>query len=269
MHSTRPVHPTAHATAPPPAGDKRELRPLVVFAAIALPVGWALLSVPVLLDLPQEPFVLGTLVLGLILPALVLTARDSGGVGVRALLRDAVRLPHPLGWGVAAALALPTLVWAAAAALGGAQPLTTDLLLGFVVQLVSGAIIVNIWEEMAWTGFVQRRAAARWGVSLGALVTAVLFAGIHLPLAFDGAGDAGDVAVGVTALLATGIGLRLLIAGVDRWSGRSLLTVGVLHASFNAAADLVDQEYDWVRYGVTVVLGVVVLGMLRAGRSIR
>lgn len=246
--------------------DNPNLRPLLLFTAVALPVGWVLLTVPVLLDLPQEPFVLAALVLALILPALVLTARESGRAGVLALLRDAVRVPRPLWWALLAALALPSIVWSAAAAMGGAEPMTSTLLVDFAVALVAGAVIINIWEEMAWTGFVQRRSMARWGLVGGSLVTAALFALIHLPLAFDGASDAGDVLQGVGILVGTGIGLRLLIAGLDSWSGRSLLTVGILHASFNTTADVIDPDYDWIRLTTTVLLGLAALAVVVRSR---
>ncbi len=250
------------ARAGTPVADDPSLQPLLVFAAIAVTTGCLLLGASVALDLPSEPFALATLLVGMLLPALVITARRAGGTGVRALLRDAVRLPRPLWWGLFAALAVPALAWTAASVAGGAQPLTSSLLIGFAVQLVTGAIIINIWEEMVLTGFVQRRSMARWGVVGGSLATAAVFVGIHLPLAFDGAADAGDVALGLSALVAVGVGLRFLIAGVDAWSGRSLLTVGVLHASFNATADLLQADYDWVRYVVTVLLGLAALAVL-------
>ncbi len=60
-------------------------------------------------------------------------------------------------------------------------------------------IIINIGEEIAWTGFVQRRAMARWGLLGGSLVTALLFAGIHLPLAFGDARTPEDVLRGVAS----------------------------------------------------------------------
>lgn len=238
--------------------DRAARHPLGAFITVALPAGWLLLSLPIVLDLPREPFVLATLLLALVLPAVALTALDGGRGAVRALLRDAVRLPRPLSWGPVAALALPVVVWLAAAPLGAAVPPTPSVLVGFAVGLVTGAIIINIWEEVVWTGFVQRRAMARWGSTRGSVATAVLFAGIHAPLAFDGARTGTDVLVGLAVLLGTGLGLRLLIAHLDTWSGGSLLTVGILHASFNATAGLVEPGHDWVRLAVTVVLGVVV-----------
>jgi membrane protease YdiL (CAAX protease family) len=240
-----------------------DIRPLLVFAALALPIGWVLLTVPVVLGLPTEPFALAATLFALFLPALVLTARETGRAGVGALLRDAVRLPRPSWWGLAAILALPLVVWTAAVPLGGARPLTPALLGSFLIGLVITTVVINIWEETAWTGFVQRRAMARWGALGGSAITAALFAGIHLPLAFAGAEGPDDVLTGVGILVGTGIGLRLVIAGLDRWSGGSLLTVGILHGSFNTTPDLIDPAFDWLRYTAAIVLGVVVIAILR------
>jgi membrane protease YdiL (CAAX protease family) len=248
--------------------DPAALRPLIVFAAIALPLGWVLLTLPVVLGLPLEPFVLPVNFLGLLAPALFITARRSGRAGVRALLRDAVRPPQRIWWVPAAAFALPVTVWTAAWTLGGAQPITASLVSAFLVNLVTAALIINIWEETAWAGFVQRRAMARWGTVIGSLATALLFVGIHAPLAFKGAASARDVAVAFGTVFATGIGLRLLIAAVDAWSAGSLLTIGVLHSAFNATGSVVDPGYDWVRLAVTVVLGVAAVAVLTHRRRV-
>ena len=170
---------------------------------------------------------------GLALPALVLTHRQAGRAGVRALLRDCVRLPSRWWWLLLAAFGLPAVTWVVGAALGGAQPLTWSLVAFYTADLIIGALIINIWEEMAWTGFFQRRAATRWGAVGGSLITAVFFAGLHLPLALDGAHSASQVATNLLYLVGVAIGVRLLIARVDGWSGRSLLVVGLLHSSFN------------------------------------
>jgi hypothetical protein len=58
--------------------DPGALRPLVVFAAIALSMGWLFLTPPVVLGLPVEPFVLPVNYLGLLAPALLLTSRRAG-----------------------------------------------------------------------------------------------------------------------------------------------------------------------------------------------
>ncbi len=200
------IHPSTHT--PPPdrpaeldgAARGPSLRPVRTFALVALPVGWAILSIPLLLGLPVEAFVLPAMLFALFIPALLITRREAGGAGVRALLRDAVRLPRPLWWALAAVAVIPAVTWLAAAALGAAEPLTPALVFGYkgyLVSLVIGAALINVWEETAWTGFAQRRLMARWGVIRGSAATAVLFAGIHLPLAFQGPITVTSVLLGI------------------------------------------------------------------------
>lgn len=241
---------------------------LWVFPAIALPTGWLFLSVPIALGLPAAPFVLAAQFLALLLPALWLTWRAYGGDGVRRLLRDAVRPARPLRWLPFAGLALPTVVWLVGFSIGYHEPLSGGLVLSFTIQLVSFALVINIWEEVAWAGFYQRHAIAHWGLGRAGLITAALFAGIHLPLAFESAEGVGDVLLGILVLGGTSVGLRFLIAGVDVWSGHSLFTVGVLHAAFNASAELIQPEADWIRWSATTVMGLLAYLALRyTGRA--
>lgn len=210
---------------------------------------------------------LPTVLFALLVPALPITRREGGSTQVRALLRDAVRLPRPLWWAFAAVTVIPAATWLVAAALGVAEPLTSTLLVGYLVDLVVAAALVNIWEETAFTGFAQRRLTARWGVIRGSAATAALFAGIHLPLAFQGQITVTNVLLGAAVLVATAIGLRLIIGYVDGWSSGSLLTIGLLHASFNGAAELVEPAHDWVRLAVTVAIGLAIVAL--AGRRRR
>jgi len=244
------------------------MRTIRIFAMIALPAGWAFLIPPVVLDLPQEPFVLGALVFALILPAFLLMRREpNGGAVVREVLRDAVRPPRPLMWTPLAALAIPLLAWGVASALGGGQPASGGVLGAFVVQLLSSLVIINLLEETVWAGFVQRRLMAVRGVIRGSAVTALLFAGIHLPLAFAEVDSVADVLLGIAVLFGTAFGLRFLIARVDAWSGKSLLAVALAHASFNATPALLDPTYDWVRIAVTTMLGFASLAITSGGRD--
>jgi membrane protease YdiL (CAAX protease family) len=258
MNQTRSTSPSTGPRTPTIPPDRPDLRPLVLFAVVALGIGGPLLALSTLIE-PGAPFILAAVLAGLAIPALVLTYRDAGGDGVRALLRDCLRMPSAWWWLPVAGLALPCLTWTTATMLGGAQPLTWSLLGYYVADLIIGAVVINIWEEMAWTGFAQRRAMARWGKTGGSLVTAVFFTGIHLPLAFDGAHSAAQVASNVLLIAGVATGVRLLIGRVDAWTGRSLLTVGVLHSSFNATETLLDPGYDWVRIAVTIAVAVVLI----------
>jgi membrane protease YdiL (CAAX protease family) len=237
------------------AHDNPELRPLLQFLAIALPVGWVLLSIPLVVDVPLAPFILATLYLGLVLPAVVLTRRDPDA-SVRALLRDTVRPPRPAWLLLPAALLIPVAVWGMAALLGVETELDSSFLLSLALaNVASSLLIVNLWEEMAWAGFVQRRASARWGYLGGSVVTAMMFVAVHLPLGLYGADDAADIARNVLAMVVSGIGMRLLIGAFDTWGHRSILALALIHATFNASSELVDADSDWVRYVVTLSLG--------------
>ena len=257
--------PLPHAPAPGPAPGAPSAAsgaaPLLAFGAVAVPTGWMLLSVPLLTDLPVEPFVLLTNVFGLLLPALVLTRR--AGASTRALLRDTVRLPRPLAWLLPAVLLLSVVTWSVAALAGVEERVDDAVVASLAVNVASSVLIINLWEELAWAGFAQRRATALWGYPRGALAVAALFAGIHLPLAFYDAHTAGTVAFNVAALAGSAVGLRLLIGAFDDWTAGSLLTVALLHASFNVSGELLDVDHDWMRYAAVLVLGLLALAVHR------
>jgi membrane protease YdiL (CAAX protease family) len=243
--------------------DRPAVRPMAIFAAIAIVSGCVLLTVPLVTGLPLEPFVLAATFLAMLLPALVITGREGGRPAVVGLLRDAIRLPASWWWIPLAMFGIPVTVWLLGTALGVAQPLTGTLLLIVLVSLLTSAVLINIWEELALTGFFQRRAMARWGTIGGSIVTALVFASIHLPLGIA----SGSPAVGVAVLLIAALGIRLMIAGVDRWTGHSILTVGLLHGSFNATSSLLQPGADWIRIAVTLLLGIAVAVALRAQRT--
>lgn len=236
--------------------------PFTTLVAIALPVGWVLLSVPLVLDVPVEPFVLGTLVLGLVLPTVLLARRQPDFDG-RRLLRDCFRLPRPLALTVPAFLLIPSTTWLVAWVFDVETALDGGLLLSLALaNVVSSVLIVNLWEEMVWAGVIQRGAMARWGYVPGSLVTAALFAGLHLPLALYDVEDAVGLVDNVARLVVAGVGLRLLVGAFDRWSKGSILTLAVLHATFNASGELLDSDHDWIRYLVTLALGMVALAIV-------
>ena len=210
--------------------------------------------------------VLGTLVLGLVVPTLALTVHGRHS-SARALLRDTLRVPRPLWLLLPAATLIPAATIGLAAALG----LSAEVSTGFLVNLaaanvLTSLLIVNMWEEMAWAGFFQRRATARWGYLGGATVTALLFTAVHLPLAFYGIHDAGDLAHNVAVMVVSGLGMRLLIGAFDEWGHRSILALAVIHATFNASSELLDPGADWVRYVATFTLGAGALAVRAASR---
>ena len=65
-----------------------------------------------------------------------------------------------------------------------APTIAAALLQGFVVQGILVLVTNNLWEEAAWTGFVQARLQQRHGAVRAALITGPLFALQHIALVF-------------------------------------------------------------------------------------
>ena len=90
------------------------------------------------------------------------------------------------------------------------------------------------------------------------LILLCLLRRLHLPLTLGGARDPSQAAPDLLYLAGVALGIRLIIARVDPWSGRSLLVVGLLHSSFNATENLLQPDYFWVRIAITIALGIAV-----------
>ena len=143
----------------------------------------------------------------MIIPAVFLTRRESGRAGVKALVRSAVQPPRPRWLLAVALLAIPVLSWLVARRRWrSATDRIPDGTIG--VQFATGLLLVNLWEEMVWTGFAQTRTMRRFGLIKGSLATAALFAGIHLPLAFADGPSVGTL--GILVLFGSSIFLRLI-----------------------------------------------------------
>ncbi len=229
-------------------------RPLTAFTVLVSGAGWPVLAVPALTAhgllpggaLPVEPFVLAALLLVMLPAALVVTAVVDGRPGVRALLARALRWRFGAGWWAVVALGLPFTT----VAVGLVSGRTLDLddagaaLGGAAVSIGAALLLVNLWEETVWAGFLQTRLQRRHGAWAAAALTAVAFAGIHVPLQLTGEVTAASVASAVGLLLALGLLVRVMAGVVLAGTGGSVLAVAVLHAVFNASTaqgDLVDR----------------------------
>ena len=206
----------------------------------------------------MEPFVLATLFLGMV-PAALLLTRNGQHATVRSLLLTACACPAPSRGSSLPRCSSRSRPVSGASVAGGGEQLTPDLLIDLTVNVVSSVLIVNLWEEMVWAGFVQRTASRAYGFVRSALLTAALFVAIHLPLAFYGVDGVADLGYNLAVMVAAGVGMRLLVGALDVWGRGSILAVAVLHATFNASSDLVDPSHDWIRYAVTLGLGLMVL----------
>ena len=235
--------------------------PVLSFAILAIVPTWAVQFLFLAMGWELFPALVIELLI-LLAAATFVTARTEGRAGVRRLFARAVR--WRIGWGRFAyvLLALPLLTLLIAAAGGSLRAPDGGWLRevgGYLfLTLIFGALLGNVWEETAWAGFAQSRLIERHGLLRGSLLSAIPFALIHLPLAFEEHGlrgtGAGDLALTWTLLIAIAPFARYLYGMTLVDTGGSVLAVGVLHASFNAAGQLGAVHGWWPSTVALVVL---------------
>ncbi|MEX5270271.1 CPBP family glutamic-type intramembrane protease [Kocuria sabuli] len=256
--------------APPPrnthrrtrAGSPARRRPVTVFLVLALGLGWAALTVPVLTGLPGEPFLLILTFVVLLGSALLVTRLADGPGGMRRLLGRAFAWRFGAGRWAVVVLGMPVLTLVLAAVTGSLRspPDGWAVELGWYLfsTLIYGALLLNLWEETTWGGFLQSRLTARHGLLVAAVLTGLPMAGIHLPL---------YLAEGWNRETAGNIALLFLLVPFYRYlvgmhlldTGGSVLAIGIQHASWNAAGSLEAVEGEW-----QVMVAVVLLTLLMA-----
>jgi membrane protease YdiL (CAAX protease family) len=220
-------------------------RPLTSYLVWFFTIGQALAFTPVVadaydVDVHPQLFIIASTVIGLLLPAVVITRIIDGPAGVRALWRRSIAVWVSLRWYALALAGLPVLATALAIAVYGmpTADLTTSSVLsalafGLVVHTVVSLVPNNWAEEVAWMGFFQSRLQSRGSSAVrAALITGPLFAVQHVALVYGG----GMTAVILMAVLIVfTVPFRMVMAWAYNRTG-SLFLVGVLHAVGNGVA---------------------------------
>lgn len=189
--------------------------------------------------LPTEPFLLAATAVGLVLPTITITWVVDGEAGFKVLHRRAVRFWFPARWYAFAILVVPlalVAIWAAVAGppehVGGPGAVMA-LAAGFVLQLIVVFVTFNLWEELAWMGFVQARLQERHGAIRAAVLTGPVFALGHISQVIEG--SMATTLVTLSLLVAVCIPFRALQALVYNRTD-SLVPVALVHAAANATA---------------------------------
>lgn len=143
-----------------------------------------------------------------------------------------------VGWWLTVLLGLPALGTGFALLLGDTFITPIDPVHLVVAQLGSVAvnlIVINLWEETAWTGLFQTRLERRHNLFVVALLTAVPSAFLHLPLDFLTRDEvtAPSLLIACLGCFTLGVVFRPMLAVFRRGTGDSLLLVGLLHSIFN------------------------------------
>ena len=205
--------------------------------------------------------------------ALLVTYLDGGRLAVRQLFRRILRWRVGIGWWLVAVIALPLLTVIFAMLLGDASALPSrNVLWREVLGIAIAFLLINLWEEAAWAGFLQTRLERRHNFFVAAALTAIPFAAIHMPLQVINGEVRTPVALAVNfALLAAlSIFIRSLFGMVMRGAANSLLLVGLTHTFFNRSNNTDGIAADILRGGdsrqiaalLATVLLIVVLGLV-------
>jgi membrane protease YdiL (CAAX protease family) len=270
--------------------------PATAFLLMAFGFGWASL-IPILLsengfgvlpiELPLTVVQTMATVLGLTLPAFLVTAATGGKEGVRDLLGRVLRWRVGIHWYLIALFGLPVAALLAAVPFLGVVPLEALAQnWGLVFTVFLPGVIVpflhtNLWEELGWTGFLQSTLQERRGPLLASIIVAPFFALFHLPALFvsgwivdEGYSlsqfPAALVQVGILAVFA--IFFRVLIMWLYNGTGRSVLLVGLFHSAFNMVSgqqvmpDLVPGLNSNLLVAAVVAVLAVVLAVSTRGR---
>ena len=225
-------------------------RPIVAFLILTYVIGWAIQLGAFQLGLPAMPSLWAGAVLGLLVPAVLVTAAVSGRAGVRDLLRRSLRWRVGASWYLLAVLGLlATSVLVASFFLDGA-PLVALVqkwplfFTAFLPELLMAFVLIQLSEETAWTGFMQDSLQERHGPLLASILVAPAFSGWHL---MANVLEAGQLSVEPFAKLAAQIVLSIFFRVVIMWlyngAGRSVLIVALFHSAFNSATGSGDMEY--------------------------
>jgi uncharacterized protein len=233
-------------------------RPVLAFLVVAFGLAWTSI-LPLLLSqsgpfgvlpfaLPFQPFAAIMSILGLALPAFLVTAAKDGKEGVRDLLRRGFRWRVGVHWYLIALLGLLAATLLGAIPFLGVAPLEalarnwSLLFTVFSPGVLIPFVLVNLWEDLGWTGFMQHTLQERHGPLLASVAVAPLFALIHLP-GFFAAGFINEeptplsqfpsvlLTVGFMAMFA--IFLRIVIMWLYNGTGRSVLIVALFHSAYN------------------------------------
>jgi uncharacterized protein len=269
--------------------------PLATFLILGFSLGYALAflwglayngvipggGLAAILNIAPDELTGGAVVLSLFPAALFATWAASGRIGLRSLFRRAFHWRVNPGWWLTVLLGLPVLT-VGLALLMGDQLRSIDIpsfLASQLMLLLVNLIVINLWEEVAWTGMFQTRLEERHNWLLAALLTAIPFAAIHLPLQFflDQPVTVASLAAAFGLYLLLGLLVRPMLAVFRRGTGDSLLLVGLLHSVFNRtnnengiAATLLEGDARQLAILIAVVLLTVVTAVFirsRLGRQ--
>lgn len=268
-------------------------RPVASFLVMLYAIAWAaflpvvlqargLLALPIDLSegLAFNAVLAITSILGIALPAFLVTSATSGKAGVRDLLSRCLRWRVGVHWylialsGFLAAMLLIASVFQGLAPVGSLVEKWPLFFTLFLPEVLFPFLFIQVFEEAGWTGFMQHTLQERRGPLLASILVAPAFVLQHLPIILmDASVGLGSVII-VGALMVVAVFFRVVIMWLYNGSGRSVLVVALFHSAYNSAWGTGDKKFanellsgSALPYAVVVVAVVaVVLAIMTRGR---
>jgi membrane protease YdiL (CAAX protease family) len=176
-------------------------------------------------------------ILGVALPAFLVTAATSGEAGVRDLLGRCLRWRVGTVWYLAALFGLLAVMVLAGSVLSDPAPLEvlterwSLLFTLFLPEVLFPFVFIQIFEEAGWTGFMQHTLQERRGPLLASILVAPAFVLQHLPILLMDAGVGLASLIIVGALVVVAVFFRVVVTWLYNGSGRSVLVVALFHSA--------------------------------------
>jgi membrane protease YdiL (CAAX protease family) len=220
-------------------------------------------------------------ILGVALPALLVTAATGGRDGVRDLLGRCLRWRVGLRWYLIALLGFLVAMVLVGSVSSGLAPLEALarkwplLFTLFLPEVLFPFVFIQIFEEAGWTGFMQDTLQDRHGPLLASILVAPASFLMHLPpLLMDaGAGLALLSVFGALVIMMTFF--RIVVMWLYNVTRRSVLVVALYHSAYNSATSLGEQQFTGelipgsarllIAFGVLVAVAVILV-VLTGGR---
>ncbi len=277
------------------AGRLIQRHPVAAFLALVYGISW-IIYIPSFLsrsgigllpfDLIALPFNLLAVIFGVTLAGYLVTRVTQGREGVRTLRRRYTHWRVGLHWYLLALFAPPLTALLGASLWLGAGPLAAFadrwqlLFTAFLPAALVNVVLVNLWEEGGWTGFLLPRLQERWGPLRASLLVAAAHALFHVPLIFI-VGGLSDERLPpdrywfyFVFLFVLSPAVRTLATWVWNGTRGSVLVVALLHGAWNTTAGtkftpaFVPGDTLWV-WGVYAALAVIVIDATRGRLAYR
>jgi CAAX protease family protein len=222
----------------------------VIFLPVVLQ-GRGLLALPIDLSegLAFNAVVAIASILGVALPAFLVSAATGGKEGVQDLLRRSLKWRVGVQWYLLALFGLLVAMLLGASVFQGLEPLKALvekwqlLFTMFLPEVLFPFLFLQIFEETGWTGFMQHTLQERRGPLVASILVAPAFMLMHLPPLLIDSGFGLALLIIAGALVIAIAFFRIVIMWLYNGSGRSVLVVALFHSAYNSATSLGEQKF--------------------------